>query len=107
MSRRTNGRPALPRPCVLLHRDATGCRKPPKTLIGQASRALYIARRPDDASAMRDLLLAADPPDYLPILRAFVDLWPAALAAEWPTGDPARHWATDRIPPAQRRKDAA
>lgn len=107
MSRRTNGLPPLPRPRVMLARAPGGCRKPPKTLIGQASRALYVAGHADEARAMRDLLLAADPPAYLPILRAFVGFFPAALADAWPTGEPARHWASDRIPPAQRRKDAA
>lgn len=107
MSRRTNGLPALARPRVLLRRDPAASRKPPKTLIGLASRALYVAGLPDRAEAMRERLCAAAPPDYLPILRDFVDFWPAALAERCATGDPARHWASDRIPAEQRRREAA
>lgn len=103
MSRRTNGLPALARPRVLLRRDPAASRKPPKTLIGLASRALYVAGRAAEATAMRDRLRSAAPAEYLPILREFVDFWPAALAAERVVGDPDRHWASDRIPEEQRR----
>jgi hypothetical protein len=104
MSRRTNNRPPLPRPRVILARDP-GRRCSARTLIGQASRALYIARRNDEAAALRDLLLAADPADHRPILRDFVDFWPTGQDVRHPVGDPSRDWASACIPARQRRKE--
>jgi hypothetical protein len=76
-----------------------------RTLIGHASRALYIARRDHEAAALRDQLLAADPADHRPILRTFVDFWPTGQDAHHPVGDPARDWASAHIPRCQRRKE--
>jgi hypothetical protein len=104
MSRRTNNRPPLARPRVILASDPGRCRRG-RTLIGQASRALYIARRDDEAAAMRALLLAADPADHRPILRNFVDFWPTGQDVRHPVGDPACDWASARIPTCQRRKE--
>jgi hypothetical protein len=106
MSRRTNGRPPLYRPRVILAHDPGRCRRA-RTLIGQASRALYIARRDDEAAALRALLLAADPAEHRAILRTFVDFWPTNQDVQHPVGDPACDWASARIPSGQRRKDAA
>jgi len=107
MSRRTTGKPPIATPRVILGQVPGGHRSRPKTLIGQASRALYVAGRAAEAEAMRALLLAAEPADYRPILCTFVEFWPAALVEQCATGNPARHWATSHIPPEQRRKDAA
>ncbi|MFN8540260.1 MAG: hypothetical protein U0232_22635 [Thermomicrobiales bacterium] len=103
MSRRSNSRPPLHKPRVILASDPARCR-PARTLIRQASRALYIARRDDEAAALRDQLLAADPADHRRILRTFVDFWPTGQDARHPIGDPADDWASARIPACQRRK---
>jgi hypothetical protein len=107
MSRRTDGRPLPARPRVMLARTPGGRKQRGKTLIGQASRALYVAGMGLEAALMRDVLLAADPGEYRAILCAFVDFWPGLLVESFATGDPATHWATDHIPAEQRRKEAA
>lgn len=106
MSRRTNGRPTLHKPRVILSHAPDHCRRV-RTLIGQASRALYIARRDTEAIALRERLLAADPAEHRAILRDFVDFWPSEQDACHPVGDPACDWASASIPARQRRKDAA
>src|SRR5689334_5229312 len=103
MSRRTNSRPPLHKPRVILAREPDRCRRA-RTLIGQASRALYIPRRDGEAAALRDLLLAADPAEHRMILRTFVDFWPTGQDACHPVGDPSCDWASARIPACQRRK---
>lgn len=104
MSRRTNGRPQLAHPRVILScHPERRCRRG-RTLIGQASRALYIAGHAADAEALRARLRAADPHGYLDLLRACVDFWPAGQDTYYLVGDPEHDWASAQIPPAQRRK---
>lgn len=107
MSRRTNGRPPLVSPRVILPGDPERWGRRGRTLIGQASRALYVAGRADDAEALRARLRAADPADYLELLRACVDFWPTGQEAHCAIGDPEHDWASALIPPEQRRRGPA
>jgi hypothetical protein len=91
------GKPQTDRPRVVLARIVGLPHQRNRTLIGLASRALYLADRRDEAEALRAHLLAADPRDHLRILRASVDFWPAQQAERFPVGDPARHWASAPI----------
>jgi len=103
----TNRKPQLPRPRVILARIVAAHHHRPRTLIGLSSRALHGADRPGEAFALRDILLAADPGEYLPILRAFVEFWPADQADRWPTGDPVSDWFSAHPAEVQRHKEAA
>jgi hypothetical protein len=99
MGRASQHLPRLAKPRVILGHTPrmTGKRgrRKAKTLIGQASRELYNQHRPDDADAMRDILLAAEPGEYLSILIAFVDFFPSEAVPKHPLGDPRTHWAVN------------
>lgn len=109
MSRRTEKKPIPLKPVVLLGQHALwgGRGHKAKTLIGRASRVLYLARRDEDAERLRDMLLAADQDEYVTILSAFVSFFPAASVSRHPIGDVGRHWSSSLIRPEQRRREEA
>jgi hypothetical protein len=104
MSRRTNGKPPLGRPRVILGSRACEASRRRGTLIGLAGRALYVAGRDMAAATLREALLAAAARDHLPLLRRFADFWPSGRDTACIVGDPLRDWPSARIPPEKRRR---